>query len=222
MAWLPGLSPGQCSPIVPLGDALGLRFLSQELRQRGAGGDEARLALRDLARERIPGGPAPPMDMEKACEMGRAGTTWLGSGRWGERRSSPRPLVTDELALGSNRSGEEFKLVDVRCGGGVSALDAGLELLAVAAFHLVVEQAVEELQEGKAVVDGLVAAKLQGLPHPGQAQLLEDGYQVVTGSQGASPAVELRNSADIGRMRASPSVRGQGGSAQEEARSPAP
>ncbi|QDE71504.1 hypothetical protein BHS05_33325 [Myxococcus xanthus] len=113
--------------------------------------------------------------------------------------------------LGLGDAGVEVE-VEVLEGAGV--LEGGTahalgELLGVATFHLVAQQAVEEFGVGEVVVHGLLGAHLEGLEGAGQAQLLEYGNQLVSGTQFQTPGARrggeaarprcVRNAAEAGR-----------------------
>ena len=75
----------------------------------------------------------------------------------------------DDLRLGDGGVEEEVEVLEGAIALEAGAAEALVELPAVAAFGLVVEQAIEELAVADAVVDGLAGAQVERLEHARQA-----------------------------------------------------
>ncbi len=91
-----------------------------------------------------------------------------------------------DLGLGQLGVEGEVEVVEglARFEGG--AREAQLKLLGLAALHLVGQQAVKELGGADVVVSGLPEPQVQRLEDAGEAQLLENGDQIVEGSHVSS------------------------------------
>jgi len=105
----------------------------------------------------------------------------------------------DDLRLGHRRVEVEVEvfqglhLVEAR------AAQPTEQLLLVSALDFVMEDAVEELGMREVVTDGLLRAQVHGRQHSGQAQLLEDGDQLVGRGHGASRS--RREAGSVARAR---------------------
>jgi hypothetical protein len=90
------------------------------------------------------------------------------------------------------RLGEVGIELEVEVLQGAKLLEAGasnplLDLVAVAAIDLVLEQAQEELGVGQAILGCLMLSKVERFEKAAETQLLEEGQEVVKQSHGSPP-----------------------------------
>src|SRR5437867_4631126 len=165
--------------------------------------DDQQVRAREAGETAVEGGVRPRRAelgeelVRRGVEDAVAGDAGAVAERLGEV-ALPDAGLTDEADVlpardeGAGGELQDLGLRDRRVEGEVEVLDglrvlearaaeAHVELLRLAAFHLVGEEPVEEFARRERVVGGLADAEIEGLEDTREAELLEDGDELVSG-----------------------------------------